>query len=103
MELKPDQELESVDQDPLLLVFLDLRKAYDNLDWGRLLNTLEGYGVGQKLRRLLTGFWSRQEVVTRQNGLYAPQVRATIRMTQGGLASTTLLNMELYSGVIHWM
>ena len=33
LELKLAQELASVDQDPLLLVLLDLRKAYDNLDW----------------------------------------------------------------------
>ena len=32
MEIKPAQELASVEQDPLLLVFLDLRKAYDKLD-----------------------------------------------------------------------
>ena len=32
MELKLTQELGSVDQDPLLLVLLDIRKAYDNLD-----------------------------------------------------------------------
>ena len=42
MEMKLVQELASVDQDPLLLVFLDLRKLYEKLDNDRLLNTLEG-------------------------------------------------------------
>ena len=32
MELNLEQELASVDQDPLFLVFLDLRKAYESLD-----------------------------------------------------------------------
>ena len=42
MELKLAQKLASVDQDLIFLVFLDLSKAYDNLEWGRLLQTLEG-------------------------------------------------------------
>ena len=50
MELKLPQELASVDQDPLLLVFLDLRKAYNNIYRGRLLQNLEDYGAGPKLR-----------------------------------------------------
>ena len=32
MELKLEKELVSMDQDPLFLVFLDLRKSYDKLD-----------------------------------------------------------------------
>ena len=39
-ELKLAKELASVDQDPLLLVLIDLRKDCDNLDCGRLLQTL---------------------------------------------------------------
>ena len=34
MELKVSQELESVYHDPILLVLLYLRKAYNNLDQG---------------------------------------------------------------------
>ena len=32
MELNLTQDLASIDQDPLFLVFLDLRKAYDTVD-----------------------------------------------------------------------
>ena len=48
MELKLVQELESVYQYLPVLVFLDLRKAYYNLECGWLLKTLEGYGAGPK-------------------------------------------------------
>ena len=39
----------SVDQEPLLLVFLDLMRSYDNLDRGQLLKTFEGYGADPKI------------------------------------------------------
>ena len=53
MEFKLAQELVSVDQYPIFLVFGNIRKIYDNLDHGRLLQTLAGYRVGSKLRGLL--------------------------------------------------
>ena len=53
MELKPAQYLESVDQEPLLFVFLELRKAYDNMDCYQILKTLDGYGVGPKMWGIL--------------------------------------------------
>ena len=43
MELKLAQDLASIYQEPLFLVFLDLRKAYDIVNRKRLLITLEGY------------------------------------------------------------
>ena len=77
MELKLAQGLSSVDQEPLLLVLLDLIKAYNNLYCGRLLKTLEGYREGPKMWGILADLWAWQEVVTRQNGLNVPKFRAT--------------------------
>ncbi len=45
MEVKLQQQLAWVDQEPLYQIYLDLRKAYDALDWGRCLEILAGYGV----------------------------------------------------------
>ena len=45
MELKLAQDLTSIYQDSLFLVFLYLRKAYDTVERDRLLITLEGYGA----------------------------------------------------------
>ena len=48
MDLKLHKELESVYQGPLFLVFLDMRKAYDNLDCERIPQMMAGdlkYGV----------------------------------------------------------
>ena len=40
MDIKISQELASVDHDPIFLMFLDLQKAYENLDPSNLLHTL---------------------------------------------------------------
>ena len=45
MELKLTQYISRVDQYPLFLVFLDLRKSYDTVDRSRLIRNLEGYGT----------------------------------------------------------
>jgi hypothetical protein len=52
MEAKLNQQLAWVDQEPLYQIYLDLRKAYDALDWGQCLKILAGYGVGSNLLRL---------------------------------------------------
>ena len=54
-----------MDQDPLFLIFLELRKSYNTLDRGCFLITLEGYGAGPCMQRLLAVFWDQKEVVTR--------------------------------------
>ena len=64
LELKLDQELVSIGQYPPFLVFLDLRKAYETVDWGILLTTLVGYITGPHMRELPEEFWEWQEVVT---------------------------------------
>ena len=72
MELNIAPELASIDQDPILLVLLDLHKYHDKMDSGRLLQTLEGYGAGPKMQVILVEFWLWQEVATRKNGYHGP-------------------------------
>ena len=103
MKLNLAQELASVDQKPLFLVFLDLRKTYDNQYCGRLLKTLERYGAEPKMWGILAEFWARQEVVTRKNGDHGPQFRSTCGTTQGGLTYSTLFNVAVDNMVQNWM
>ena len=53
MEMKLAQELDRVYRNPLFLVFIELRKSYDNVNRGHLIQTLEGYGVIPRLCGLL--------------------------------------------------
>ena len=85
------------------MVFLNLQKYYDNLNHGRLMQTLGGYEAGPKMRGILESFWSPHEVVTLQNGYHGPQFRATLGTTQGRLTSLTLFNVEFYIVVYQWL
>ena len=57
MELNLSQEISRVDHNSLFLVFLDLGKAYDTVDRGRLIWDLGGYGVGPRHCEILEIFW----------------------------------------------
>ena len=54
LEAKLLQQLSAMREEVLYMIFLDLTKAYDALDRSRSLEILKGYGVGERLRRLLT-------------------------------------------------
>jgi Reverse transcriptase (RNA-dependent DNA polymerase) len=53
IEAKLQQELTHLQGKPLFQVFLDLSKAYDTLHRGRSLSTLQAYGMGPCLIRLI--------------------------------------------------
>ena len=57
IELKLDQDIASIDHDPLFLVVLYLWKAYDTFYQDRLIITLEGYGSGPRMCGLLDTLW----------------------------------------------
>ena len=99
LELKLAQELSSINQDPLFLVILDLRKSYDTLDRGHLFTTLEGYSSGSHLCGILVEFWERQEVYTWENGYHVPHLQVASGKTQGGLIEPTLFNIAVDNAV----
>ena len=103
MELKISQEIASIDQDPLFLVFLDLRKAYDTMDWDCLLITLEGYGTGPWLCGILETFWDCHQVVPMQNGFHRPTFPPTRGKMQVGLVSLTLFNVVVDNFIRTWL
>ena len=103
IELKLDQDLEIIDQDPFFLVFLDLWKAYDTVDQDLLLIILEGYGAEPWMCGLLKTFWDFHQVVPKQNGFHGPAFPATRGTTQGGLVSLTLFNVVVDNVIRTWL
>jgi hypothetical protein len=70
MEVKLNQQLAWVDQAPLYQIYLDLKKAYDALDWMRCLEILAGYRVGPNLLHLQKRFWDGARMVCHAGGSY---------------------------------
>ena len=70
LEAKLLQQLASMREEVLYVIFLDLTKAYDAFDRSRCLDILEGYGVGPSARRLLKTYWRRLTMVARAGGYY---------------------------------
>ena len=54
----------------MYMIFLDLTKAYDALDRSRSLEILKGYGVGDRVRRMLREYWDKTTMVARAGGYY---------------------------------
>ena len=50
METKLLAQLRSRMDEPLFMIFLDLKKAYDTLNRPQAMRILEGYGVGRNIR-----------------------------------------------------
>jgi Reverse transcriptase (RNA-dependent DNA polymerase) len=103
LEAKLAQELASIKNEPLFVVFLDLRKAYDTVDRERSLHTFEEYGMGPRMLRLLRNYWSNQKVIPRQNGYHGSPFPASRGQTQGGLFAPTGFNIVMDSVIREWL
>ena len=103
LEFKLTQELEIVYQEPLFLLLLYLSNAYNNLDRGPLLQTLDGVWGGTKQ----LGYPG--EIFITPGGSHSlkrrplPAVKRDTRDHTEGLASSMLFNVLLESMVRHWL
>lgn len=83
---------------------LHLRKAaYDAVSRKRLLEILEGYGVGPKFRRPLMAYWEQQLMVARQAGYFGAAFWAERGVTQGNPLSPTLFNIVVDAIICYWL
>ncbi len=103
MEVKLQQQLAWVDQEPLYQIYLDLRKAYDALDWGRCLKILAGYCVGPNLLCLQKKFWDNMKMVCHAGGKYGLPFEAHRGVIQGGPLSSLMFNVCVNCVIREWL
>ena len=103
LEAKLLQPLVARREEVLYVIFLDLTKAYDALDRSRRLETLEGYGVGQQVRRLLQECWSKSTMVAMERGYYGTGFKGERGVKQGDPLSPTIFNVVVDAVVRHWV
>jgi hypothetical protein len=103
IEAKLVQQLAFIEQHPLYVIFIDLKKAYDAMDRERCREILVGYGVGPNMLRLILFFWDNALLVCRASGRYGPEFQANRGVTQGGPLSPKLFNIMVDAIVREWL
>ena len=103
MDLNLSQELSRIYHNPLSLVFLELRKAYDTVFREYHIQTFEGYGAGLCLCRLLETLWDHQKVAPIKNSYHRPAFSDTWGTIQGGLVSPPLFNVVVDNVIRTWL
>jgi hypothetical protein len=102
MEVKLQQQLALVDQEPLYQIYLDLRKAYAALDQGRCLEILAGYGVGPNLIPLQKKFWDDAKMVCHADGNYGLPIEAHQTLLEMGWEIWCVINVSRFSWTTGW-
>ena len=103
LEAKLLQQLATLKEEVLYVIFLDLHKEYDALGRSRCLEILECYGVGPRSRRLLQTYWRRLTMVVRAGGYYRTAFQGARGVTQVDPLSPTILNVVGDVVVRHWV
>ena len=70
LEAKLLQQLAAMREEVLYVIFLDLTNAYDALDRSSSLEILKGYGVGERVRKVLREYWERTTMVAKVGSYY---------------------------------
>ena len=103
IEAKLAQQLSYLELKPFYGVFLDLRMAFDVMDWEHCILLLEGYQGGPQMIRLVCGYWRDTIMVCQAARYYGQAFKAGRGVTQGGPLSAKLFNIVVNAVVREWM
>ena len=90
-------------QKTLHFIFLDLRKAYDTVNRERLLEILEGYGIGPNILGLLKFYWDNQRCVAKSGNYHGETFVPYRGAIKGGIVFPTLFNVLVDAVVRKWL
>ena len=93
LELKILQQVTSMREEVLHVIFLYLHKAYNTLDRSRCLEILEVYVVGTRALRLFRRYCERLQMVAWEGGYYGEPLCGEIGIMQGNPLLPTIFNV----------
>ena len=97
IKAKMAQQLSYLELKPLYGVFLDLKKAFNSMDWDCCIMILEGYGAGPRMIWLIQTYWHNAIMICCASGNYST-LKGGCGVTQGGPLSAKLLNILATEG-----
>jgi hypothetical protein len=104
IEAKLAQQLAHLEQTPFFSTFIDLRKAFDAMDWGRCLKILVLHRVDPQILHLIHNlFWDLARNICWAKENYSQPFKASCSVTQGGPLSAKLFNIVINMVVCEWM
>jgi hypothetical protein len=103
IKAKLTQQLAHIEQAPFYGVFIDLRKAFNTIDWERCLFILEGHGIGPSMHCLICHFWDKATNLYRASGYYGTPFKMGRNVTQGSPISDKIFNVMVDIMVREWL
>ena len=84
-------------------VLLDLRKAYNVLDWERALDLLTLYEVGTRTFQLLRKYWYQLTMVAKAGGYFMHPFKGYRCVIQEYPLYPKIFNVVVYYVIRHWV
>jgi hypothetical protein len=95
VEAKLHMQLASYLCQPLFQIFLDLSKAYDNLDHECIMSLMEDYGIGPHTQLIINALWEHKSMVPKSGDCFGIPLHATHGVRQGHVISPLLFNIAV--------
>ena len=93
LEAKLIQNLATIREEVLYVIFLGLHNLYDAFYRDICLEIMEGFGVGTRALCILWTYWDRLRMVARAGGYYGNSFNGFRGVTQGGPLLPTIFNV----------
>ena len=95
MNVKLLMQISKRQSDPLYMIFLDIKKAYDTLDRDRTMQLLKEYVVGERVTRIINRIWKDDTMIPKQNSYFGTSFEQNVELEKVILSLQQFLTLLL--------